>query len=770
MLVNRGRFSWLIALALLGGLFGASAPAAANLKHRQVLILHSYHHGMPWTDGVMEGMHDLLSTFQENTYFNVEYLDTMRYPGVEYFNHIVDAILHYKLENRSFDLVMVSDNEAFNFVMGHREDLFKDTPIIFCGIDKFDPSSLAGISGVTGVVEPLAYRALIQQALALFPETKEFVIVGSTRNLTGNLDFQLAQQAAAEFSTQARFTYLNDLKAGLLDVRLQMLRPGQVVIINGQINDDEGHLLSFVEQARLFRESCTVPVFSPWDAYLGQGIVGGQLISSRQQGLLAAELALEIFAGASPDKLPVRFPPLSNPVFDYRQLQRFGLSKEQLPAKSELINEPSRFYQLSRQQALIFTLALVGSLTVSLLMLTNILRRKKAESRLRESEQSYRLLSQQFQIILDGIPDGLTLISKEMKVVWSNQGAGSYFNKQLGSVPGEYCCKVLYNRTAICDHCPAVKAFASGKNEEATIVTAGGQTLEVKAFPIKEASGEIINVIMHAADITEKSRLREESIRTSRLASLGELAAGVAHEINNPNALIMYNADLLSKCYRDSEPILQNFFMQHGDFSLGGINYTEMRFELSHLFDEIFDGAKRIKRIVDDLKNFVRQEDLELTERVNMNEVVMAAIRLISSSIKKSTDLFKVDYAEVLPPFCGSFQRTEQVVINLIMNACQSLPSKDSSVLVTTWYEPETQKIVLRVSDQGVGIPAKDLPHIMEPFFTTKREHGGTGLGLSVTSRIVQEHKGSIDFQSVPGLGTTVSMYFPVAAEEIFHE
>jgi signal transduction histidine kinase len=265
--------------------------------------------------------------------------------------------------------------------------------------------------------------------------------------------------------------------------------------------------------------------------------------------------------------------------------------------------------------------------------------------------------------------------------------------------------------------------------------------------------------------------LRQQSIRTGRLASLGELAAGVAHEINNPNALILYNADLVCRCYGDAAPILQDFFEQHGDFFLGGIAYSEIRFELPHLFSEMFDGANRIKRIVDDLKNFVRHEGLgfELTERVNLNEVVKAAVRLINSTIKKSTDSFEVVYADDLPPFCGSFQRIEQVVINLIMNACQALAAKDRSIRATTWYDLETEQIVLRLCDQGVGIASGDLPHIMEPFFTTKREHGGTGLGLSVTSRIVREHKGSLEFQSVSGQGTTVSLYLPISPEEMCH-
>jgi signal transduction histidine kinase len=411
-----------------------------------------------------------------------------------------------------------------------------------------------------------------------------------------------------------------------------------------------------------------------------------------------------------------------------------------------------------------------GSLTVTLLLTYNILKRKKAEARLRDSEQNYKQLSQQFKIILEGIPDGLTLVSKEMKVIWSNQGTGNYFNRMLGSIPGEYCCKLLYNRAEICENCPAVKVFASGRNEEATVTTPDGQILEVKAFPVRDGDGEIVNVIMHAADITEKTRLREEAIRGSRLASLGELAAGVAHEINNPNALILFNGDLARKSWDDAAPILHRHYQAHGDFPLGGLRYSEMREELPLLLAEMLEGGRRIKRIVDDLKDFVRQDGPELNERVDLNEVVRAALRLINSAIKKSTDRFEVCYGENLPYFAGSFQRIEQVAVNLIMNACQALPAKDRGLRVETLFDPAASRLRLTVRDQGVGIASRDLPHISEPFFTTKREHGGTGLGLSVAARIIADHRGSLEFQSTVDVGTTATLSLPAIHEGESHE
>ena len=103
---------------------------------KEILILHSYHPGFPWTDEVMKGMQETLDNSGASINFHVEYLDTKRQPDPEYFTHVLDAILHYKLEHRFFDLVLVSDNEALNFVVEHKQDLFASTPIVFCGAEK----------------------------------------------------------------------------------------------------------------------------------------------------------------------------------------------------------------------------------------------------------------------------------------------------------------------------------------------------------------------------------------------------------------------------------------------------------------------------------------------------------------------------------------------------------------------------------------------------------------------------------------------------------
>lgn len=123
-------------------------------------------------------------------------------------------------------------------------------------------------------------------------------------------------------------------------------------------------------------------------------------------------------------------------------------------------------------------------------------------------------------------------------------------------------------------------------------------------------------------------------------------------------------------------------------------------------------------------------------------------------------------YGADMPLLLGNMQRIEQVIINLVVNACQALPDRSRSITIRTSFDAPASEAVLEVADQGVGIAAENLPRLTESFFTTRREEGGTGLGLSVSARIVREHGGTLSFESSPGEGTRVILRLPVAAEE----
>jgi polar amino acid transport system substrate-binding protein len=282
-----------------------------------------------------------------------------------------------------------------------------------------------------------------------------------------------------------------------------------------------------------------------------------------------------------------------------------------------------------------------------------------------------------------------------------------------------------------------------------------------------------IRTVSLEREVAERKRSAEELkekqellIQAAKMASLGTLVSGVAHEINNPNALILVNIDILKDYYADTRRIVDEYFERHGDFAVAGISYSRLKDRLPEKFDDIRESARRIKRIVDDMKDFARKSDTGELSETDLNTVVASAVRLVENAIRKATRRFSAEYAADLPCVRGNPQRIEQVVVNIIINACQSLKSVDAGISVRTAFERDRGTVLLEVRDEGEGILPENISHLTDPFFTTKRVKGGTGLGLSVSAGIIKEHKGSMDFESVPGKGTTVMIRFPVPEKE----
>jgi len=268
---------------------------------------------------------------------------------------------------------------------------------------------------------------------------------------------------------------------------------------------------------------------------------------------------------------------------------------------------------------------------------------------------------------------------------------------------------------------------------------------------------------VHAA---EREKLqREQLIHADRMASLGVLLAGMAHEINNPNNLALFNADLLGRILAEVEPILDAHHEANPGLRISGLPYEEMKPEVEALLKGIRGGALRIRDIIAGLKDFSRRNPLSEHRSVELSKVVDSSLLLVGNLIKKSTDQFVSETKDELPKIHGDAQQLEQVLVNLLTNACQALPGKDRLLAIRTRV-PEPGFVEVEVEDAGTGIPDENLPKILDPFFTTKREEGGTGLGLSVSWAIVQAHGGDLTFKPREGGGTRAVVRLPVPAAE----
>lgn len=384
----------------------------------------------------------------------------------------------------------------------------------------------------------------------------------------------------------------------------------------------------------------------------------------------------------------------------------------------------------------------------------------------RQAEQDLHRMSREFQTILEGIPDSLSLIDRDFRIIWANHNSQHFYGRP-GAEPGKEPDRpLLHQPQAPCAHCIVAECLRTGQTQDGTANSPDGRIWGIKAFALKDEAGLVTAAIKWASDITEKQNLRLENEKSSRLAAIGELAAGVAHEINNPNSVIQLNLKTVQSVIGETCNILETYRQEVGDFELGGMPFSVLRQELPQLVADALECSGRISRIVEDLKDFSRQGEPGEIELVELNDVVQTAARLVNASIQKATNRFELHFAPALPPVRGSFQRLEQVVVNLILNACQALTATDQAISLTTCHCPASCQVRLTVRDEGAGIRPQDLPLITEPFFTTRRRSGGTGLGLSVSQRIVEDHGGTLQFTTSPETGTLVTLSLPVQPED----
>ena len=393
--------------------------------------------------------------------------------------------------------------------------------------------------------------------------------------------------------------------------------------------------------------------------------------------------------------------------------------------------------------------------------------RVSAEEALKESEEKYRTILQSieegyYEVDLAG---NLTFFNDSLykQLKYSKEELMGMNNRQFMSA--ETAKRVYETFNTVLKTGRPARAF-----DWEMIAKDGTQKIvELSVSLMKDSEGQPTGFRGVGRDITERKKAEEQAkihqqqlMHASKMVALGTLVSGVAHEINNPNNFIMLNSPILKEAWENAMPILEKYYAENGDFLIGGMSFTEMRKNIPALFSGISDGAERIKQIVGDLKNYVRDDTADLSQAVDINAVIKSAVALLSNMIKKSTNRFSIEYGKNIPLLKGNFQRLEQIMINLIQNACQALPDPQKGIFISVQFIKEKSTVVIKVRDQGTGIPPETLLHISDPFFTTKHDSGGVGLGLSISSKIVEEHGGTMHFESAIGAGTTATITLPV--------
>jgi PAS domain S-box-containing protein len=368
----------------------------------------------------------------------------------------------------------------------------------------------------------------------------------------------------------------------------------------------------------------------------------------------------------------------------------------------------------------------------SMSVMRDITLRKEKELRQKHLEQAIIESKQRLMAVFDGIMSPMTITDLDYNIIMVNKATASLFGEEIPQLLSRKCYEAYHNRNEPCLNCPVTETIRTGRpSHRLSTNRAVNRTLEEYTYPIFDASGNLSLVINYGIDVTDKIKMEKQLVQADKMASLGTLAAGIAHEIRNPMATINLNTQILLR-----------------DLDLDKEHQVYM--------SDIQKEVRKIERIISEILEFSKPKPAHLVE-TNINEVVLSVHELTRVQLRREDLLVHFELNDSLPPVLIDPAQISQVVVNLAINGMQAMPD-GGDLTIKTQLDPNRGRVELLVSDTGVGIPEENLAKIFDPFFTNKPE--GTGLGLAIARQILEKNQAAIHVSSTVGQGTVFRIRF----------
>ncbi len=482
----------------------AEAPRALAEDGRpRILLLNAYHAGYGWTDDVVDGAMEAFREAGLDAEFYVEYMDTKRHISPSYFSAFRDFCWHRHTHVR-FDLAIASDDNALQFLLEYHDDLYPGVPVVFCGVNQLDLRVIQDRPAFTGIAETLDCEATLALARRLHPGLGRVAVI-SDGTPTGLAQRAAVRRAADAFPSLV-FHYLNgeDLTTDALITHLRDLPPDSIALITVWLRDREGYVPYRKGYPRI-TAACPVPVYALADTWLGLGVIGGKLASGRLHGRRAAEMGLAILDGADPAALPVVREGVNAFLFDHAQLRRWGIPERALPPGAIVLNRPEGFYHRYRSYILAGGVLVALEAAIIAALLASIVRRRRAERALRESEEKYRL-------VVENADDLVIVVDTEGRFQYVSPSYCGLFGKRPDELLGRRFMPLVHED----DRAATEAAMAALRrppytayHEQRALTRHGWRWIAWADKAVLGPDGGIQAVVGAGRDVTEQRRARE---------------------------------------------------------------------------------------------------------------------------------------------------------------------------------------------------------------------------------------------------------------------
>lgn len=765
----------------------------------RVLLLNSYHKGYQWTDEITRGIED---TFRgEDVDLHVEYLDTKRFFDDPYFDHL-SGLLALKHSSYSYNAVIASDNNAFNFFREKGAGIFGEVLFFFCGYNYLNSDDLAGMEHVTGVNE----RADIERNISLIEsihKDADKILIISDDTATGlKINSEVERIMSRRQSGDTPLELIHSVSMDDLRERLSNLKEGTIVILTVFARDAKGVFYEYDENVRLISEASAVPVYGTWTFQMGNGIVGGYLVDGYQQGTEVAAMALKSHKGLDIGSIPVEYDTPVSLQFDFRELERRGISSHSLPDDAAVFYHPDSFYERYKNILIMISGGFVLFLIAFLGVLYGFMLSRRAERKVRIHEKELLREKNYVQRIINNAPSLICGLNREGIVVFINPVIEKITGYREEEIIGKNFWKLFYPGDDFDQVRRLLKDSLEGVvvDYEMTLTAINGEkrTIVWNSFSRKDNDGVITGYLGFGYDITRlkeaENSLHEANreltdhrdhledlvadrtmelqislehlqhaqkklVEAEKMAALGGLVAGVAHEINTPVGVGVTAASHLEEAVREFDQLFLENKASRRDFE----RFLKLSRESSAM---ILSNMKRASNLIHSFKQVAVDQSSREIRTFTIKQYIDEVLMSLHAQLRRTP--FEI---EVVCP--EDFQVTiypgalSQILTNLIMNSITHGFEERESGSIKIDIKKIDENVLIIYSDTGKGIPEDNLKRIFDPFFTTRRGSGGSGLGMNIVYNLVtQSLNGQISCTSTVGEGTWFELEFPAKIEE----
>ncbi|MBP9489850.1 MAG: PAS domain-containing protein [Aliarcobacter sp.] len=686
-------------------------------QSKEVLLIHSYHKGYAWTDDISNSIEKNFAKHQ-NIELTTVYMDTKRIDDSLYLENL-SKLYKQQFFDRKFDLIIISDNNAFDFIEKYYDYLFKDTPVLFCGINNYNKNMLEKLNfkNISGVAEDVDIEKNFELISKLHPNLQNLLIINDT-STTGYAVKKDLTEIIKKYEKNFNIEYTDNLEINDLKTKVSKLEKSNSAILFVLLfKDTTGKYFTYKQSFEQVKKVSEVPIYGLWDFYLNSGMVGGLLTSAIAQGDTVSKMALDILNGKDIKDIPIVEKSPNLYIFDYNELKKFNLDISRHVENPIIINEPNSVYK-EHTKFFILTILTILLLTIIVIILkANIQRREKLEL-----ELSNRIEFD--KVLLDTIPNPIYYKNIEGKFLGCNTAFSTLVNSSRDEIIGKtafdfFPFKVASKNTEIDKE--LLQTFSTSTSEF-TFYTPSNEMKHIilnKAV-YKNIDGTVGGIVCIMDDITERIQQKQFLIQQSKLAEMGDMIAAIAHQWNEP--LVE-----LSALVQDIQT----------SYLLNELKDNDVK---SFVNDSMIQ-IKYMSKTLSDFRNFLKPSTkknlFSISKALNeINEII--GKQVFYSNIEMNFN-YKNKNEELL--IYGYENEFKQVLLNIINNAKNKIVDKNLPINKKGKIDINIQRCAnyntIEIIDDAGSIDEKIINSIFEPYFTTKED--GTGLGLYMAKIIIED-------------------------------